>query len=119
VTYDLLKESAGNIVGFKIGDDITAGDVRDMALMMADAIAASGKIRLLIEIEGFRHMEPDALLEKLTFARDHAKDIEKMAVVSDRTWIKSLLKIGGFFTLKEAEHFNRSEMEDAWKWLRQ
>jgi len=34
---------------------------------MSETIAASGKIRLLIEIEGFRHMEPEVLLEKLRF----------------------------------------------------
>jgi hypothetical protein len=117
--YKLLSESTGNLLGFKIGEDITAEDVHEMGKIMADATAASGKIRLLIEIEGFRHMEPEALVEKMKFARDHAQDIEKMAVVSDRTWIKSWLKIGGLFTHKEAEHFNRSEMEDAWKWLRQ
>ena len=116
--YDLLEESAGNILGFKIGEDITFEDLHDMGEIMADAIATSGRIRLLIEIEGFRHMEPEALLEKLKFARDHGKDIEKMAVVSDRVWIKSWLKIGGLFTHKEAEHFNRSETADAWKWLR-
>jgi hypothetical protein len=117
--YNLLKESAGNILGFKIGEDITAEDVHDMDKIMADAIATSGRIRLLIEIEGFRHMDTEALLEKMKFARDHVQHIEKMAVVSDRVWIKSWLKIGGLFTHKEAEHFIRAEMESAWEWLRQ
>jgi hypothetical protein len=37
-------------------------------------------------------MEPEALLEKLKFARDHPGDIERMAVLSDRVWIKSWVK---------------------------
>ena len=119
MTHNLLNESSGNLLGFKIGEAITAQDVHDMGEIMAQAIALSGKIRLLIDIEGFRHMEPEALLEKVKFAKDHAKDIEKLAVVSDRVWIKSWLKIGGLFTHKEAEHFTRSEAESAWEWLRQ
>jgi hypothetical protein len=55
--YNLLSESAGNILGFKIGEDITAEDVHEMGNIMADAIAASGKIRLLIEIDGYREAE--------------------------------------------------------------
>jgi hypothetical protein len=117
--FQQLSGSSGNVLGFKIGESITAEDVHEMGGIMADAVAASGKIRLLIEIEGFRHIEPAALLEKLKFVRDHARNIERMAVVSDRVWIKSWLKVGGLFTHKETEHFNRSEMEAAWEWVRQ
>jgi hypothetical protein len=38
--------------------------VHEMGRIMADAVAASGKIRLLIEIEGFRHMEPSGSARK-------------------------------------------------------
>lgn len=117
--FERLIGGSRNVLRFKISDRITAEDVRDMSRIMADAIAASGKIRLLIEIEGFRYMEPEALREKLEFVRDHAKNIEKMAVVSDRTWIKAWLKVGTFFTHKEGEHFNRAEIQAAWEWVRQ
>ncbi len=117
--FQQLGGGSGNVLGFKIGESITGEDVHEMSTMMADAIAASGKIRLLIEIDGFRHMEPEALLEKLKFTRDHLKDIEKMAVVSDRTWIKAWLKVGGLLTHIEVEHFNRAETESAWNWVRQ
>jgi hypothetical protein len=122
VMFQQLSGSSGSVLAFKIGDNITGEDVHDMGKIMSAAIAASGKIRLLMEIEGFRHMEPDALLEKLKFAMDHARDIERMAVVSDRIWIKSWVKVGGLLTVlthTEVEHFNRSEMEAAWEWVRQ
>jgi hypothetical protein len=117
--FQQLGEGFGNVLGFKISERITGEDVEQLASIMARAIAAHGKIRLFIEIEGFRHMEPDALLEKLRFARDHARDIERMAVLSDRVWIKAWLKVGGLLTTTETEHFERSEMETAWRWLRQ
>ncbi len=115
--YQQLRGSSGKLLGFKIGDGATGEDVRQIGAIMADEIAASGKIRLLVEIEGFRHMEPEALLEKLRFVRDHAKGIERIAVLSDRVWIKSWVKVGGLLTHTEAEHFDRSEIEAAWKWL--
>lgn len=116
--FEKLTGGPGNVLGFKIGEHVTAEDVRDMGGIMSRAIAPSGKIRLLIEIEGFRHMEPGALLEKLRFVRDHAREIERMAVLSDRVWIKSWVKVGGLLTHTKVEHFHRSEMEAAWKWVR-
>ncbi len=116
--FEQLSCSAGNVLGFKIGEDVTAEDVRNIGGIMSETIASFGKVRLLIEIEGFRHMEPEALLEKLRFAKDHGREIERMAVVSNRVWIKSWVKIGGLFTHREVEHFDRSEREAAWKWLR-
>jgi hypothetical protein len=117
--FERLSGGSGKVLGFNISEKITGEDMHRMGAIMADAIAASGKIRLLIEIEGFRHMEPNALLEKLKFAKDHAGNIERMAVLSDRVWIKSWLKVGGLLTHTEVEHFDRSEMEAAWEWVRQ
>ncbi len=115
--YQQLSGSSGKLLGFKISDGVTGEDVRRIGAITAQEIAASGKIRLLVEIEGFRHMEPEALLEKLKFVTDHAKDIERIAVLSDRVWIKSWVKVGGLPTYTEVEHFDRSEIEAAWKWL--
>ncbi len=116
--FKQLSGSSGNVLGFKIGEDITGEDIRDMGRIMSETIAASGMIRPLIEIEGFRHIRPEALLEKLRFVRDHATEIERMAVLSNELWIKAWVKIGGLLAHTEVEHFDRSEMEAAWEWVR-
>ena len=116
--FKQLSGSAGSALGFKIGEDTTGEDIGDISRIMSQTIAASGKIRLLIEIEGFRHMEPEGLLEKVRFAKEHAREIERMAVLSNRVWIKSWVKIGGMLTHTDVEHFDRSEMEAAWQWVR-
>ena len=115
--FEKLGGGSGKTLGFKISDKITDEDVHHMGDIMAEAVAASGRIRLLVEIEGFRHMEPEALLEKLKFARDYAGDIERMAVLSDRVWIKAWVKVGGLLAHTEVEHFDRSELAAAWEWL--
>lgn len=117
--FQQIETDAAHIVAFRIGDNATAEDVAAMEAIMTGAIKASGKMRLLMEIEGFRHMEPHALLAKLKFATAHAGDIEKMAIVSGRTWIKSWVKLGGLITPQEVEHFERGQTDDALEWLRQ
>ena len=116
--FEQLSGSAGNVLEFKIGENVTAEDVRSISRILSETISIFGKVRLLIEIEGFRHMEPEALLEKLRFAAEHAKEIERIAVLGNRVWIKSWVKIGGLFSHREVEYFDRSEMEAARAWLR-
>jgi hypothetical protein len=116
--YQLLKESSGSIIAIIVSDGISGEDLREINHALRGAISRYGKIRLLVEIEGFRHLEPDALLEKLRFARDHAQDIERMAVVSSRVWIKSWVKVGGLAVHADVEYFDRSEIEAAWTWIR-
>jgi len=116
--YTQLSGSSGNILGFKIIDYTTPDDVREISRIMSEAIAEWRKIRLLVEIEGFRHMEREDLLEKLRFAVDHEPEIERMAVLSNRTWIKAWVKVGGLLSNTEMEHFDRNEMEAAWEWIR-
>ena len=118
--FEQLSGSFGKNLGFKITDGVTGEDVHQIDQIMAETIAKFGKIRVLIEIVGFRHMEPEALLEKVKFAREHAADIERLAILSDRVWIKSWVKVGGLLALvthTELEHFQRSEIEAAWAWL--
>jgi hypothetical protein len=115
--FEQLGGGPGKLLGFRINDGVTGEDVREMSGILADAIAQWGKIRVLIDIEGFRHMEIEALIEKLRFAGDHARDIERSAVLSDRVWIKSWVEVGGLPAHAETKHFFRSEIEAAWKWL--
>jgi len=116
--FKQLRESSGNVLGFKIFEDTVDEDVREISRIMSEAVAASGRIRLLVEIEGFRHMELDDLLGKLGFAADHASQIERMAVLSSRVWIKSWVKLGGPVTGPDVEHFDRHKIDAAWEWIR-
>jgi len=116
--FKQLSGSSGNILGFKISEDVTGEDVGAMSRIVSETIAAKGKVQLLIEIEGFRHMEPEALLEKLRFVREHAGEIKRMAVVSNRVWIKSWVRNGGLVAHTEVEHFDSSETDAAWQWIR-
>jgi len=113
-----LSGCSGKLFGFKISEKTVLGeDVKQMGIIMAEKIAAYGKIRLLVEIEGFSQILPQALIKKFKFAWEHDKNIERIAVLSDRIWIKSYVKVGGLRTVAVVEHFNRSDIEAALKWL--
>jgi hypothetical protein len=63
-------------------------------------------------------MELGALAEDLKLA-PYANDIERYAIVSDSTLIEwAQKKIGSSFIGGEVRHFEDSQYEEAWQWLR-
>ena len=50
----------------------------EISRIMSEAIVDGGKIRLLVEIEGFRHMEREDLLEGLRFGVDCQRAIPEI-----------------------------------------
>lgn len=114
-----LAESSGRFIGLRVDEGLTGNEMAQITESLLSAIAECGRISLLVEIHGFRHMDPKALLEKLKFAVAHTRDIERMAIVSNKTWIKSWIQVGSPFTPVEVKHFYQSELEGAWEWLRE
>jgi hypothetical protein len=113
------SKNSGNVVALRIDDRLTREGVNQISKALEKRIAESGRLRLLIELEGFRNMDPDLLLEKLSFAKVYSPDIERMAIVSNRVWIKSWVKLAGLFFhhQSELEYFDRSEIQAAWHWI--
>lgn len=105
------------MVGIQLSGSTTSEQMVRMTEALRRAIMEWGEIRLFVEIEGFRNMDPDALMEKLEFLLPHARDIQRIAVVSRRVWIKAWIQAGGLMIPPEVRYFDTSETEAAWQWL--
>lgn len=49
----------------------------------------------------------------------HWKQYRKIAVVSDRDWIKKAGSLGDYLPGIEVKHFEKSQQDEAWKWIMQ
>jgi SpoIIAA-like len=108
-----------NILAMRVAEETTSQEVAHMTEAVRRAVMDWGKIRLLVVVEGFRHMDPDALLEKLSFLTAYVREIERMALVCRRVWIKAWLQAGGLAVPHQVRVFDASEERDAWQWIRQ
>ncbi len=106
------------VVALQVSEDTSSQEMAQMTEAVRRAIMEWGRIRVLLEVDGFRHMDPEGLLAKLGFLMTHAGEIERMAVVCRRVWIKAWLQAGGLETPSEVRVFDVSETGDAWLWIR-
>ena len=59
-----------------------------------------------------------ALLAHMKFVKDHHRNIEKIAAVSDSSFLAIAPKIASHFVRADVRHFRHSQREEALTWLR-
>ena len=126
-----LCESGYTVLG-EIGVTAQAGSValwgtvpsyfmKQIAQEVDPYIAANGKLHgMLIDAPAFPGWKDfAALVAHLRFVKDHHRRIERIAAVSDSSFLTIAPKIASHFVQAEVRHFAHSQMDEALAWLRQ
>ena len=76
-----------------------------------------GKIRVMIELVDFKGWSAGALWEECKLVHNHLKDVERMAMVGDKTWEKGLALFMKPFAGAKLKYFSVSERQAAINWI--
>ena len=115
--FEILPESTETTIGFKISGEITAADYDTLLPKLDEAIAAHGKINLLVLVEDFDFKGFDAAKIDFQFGTHQYRQVEKAAFVSDKKWMERMVKIMDPFTRRvEEKTFDPDQIEEAWAW---
>ena len=119
--HELLGRTEGNVVGFRVSGTMRRGDYDDMTALLKERIEQCGQVRILFEMDPeFDGWTPGALWEDVTFDVKHNRQMTRAAMVgSGRAWEKAMAKLAKPFAHAEVRYFDRSEREEAWRWLRE
>jgi hypothetical protein len=112
-----LPKSTGKILGFKLSGKLHDEDYKQFVPIVEAAIKTHGKIRMLSQFEDFHGWDAHALWDDTMFSMKHCADVEKVALVGDRTWEKWMAKVCQPFTRAKIEYFDAQNIERAWTWL--
>lgn len=84
---------------------------------LEDSIRREGKIRVLFVMHDFHGWTAGALWEDMKFDLAHFKDIERLAIVGEKTWQKGMAVFSKPFTKAKVRYFDLSEEQEARCWL--
>jgi hypothetical protein len=116
--FEILPESTDTCIGFKISGKVTAEDYDTMLPKVDEAIAAYGKINLLVLMGDFEFEGFDAAKADFRFGTHQYRQVEKAAFVSDKKWMEWTVKIMDPFTRRTKEkNFEPDQLEEAWAWV--
>jgi SpoIIAA-like len=117
IGFELLRDKGILIV--RPSGPLAAGDFRELTATVDPYIAEKGKLAgLLIEAPSFPGWDSFAgLIEHFRFVRDHHRDIERVAAVTDDDFLKIAPRIAAHFAHPEIRVFPGSEKGQALVWL--
>ena len=97
---------------------LSRDDFKSLAAVVDPYILETGSLRaLIIHVETFPGWENLAgMVEHFRFVKEHHKNIEKVALVSDSKLAKVMPKLVDHFVNAEISVFPYSELEAARKW---
>ncbi len=114
-----LADSSGNVVGYKAIGTITAADYHKLEPEVKSLVKKEGSIRMLIDLSEFKWEKMEAWLQDLKFGSEFRHEIQKMAIVGDKSWEKWMTHLAKPFYARDAKFFHSADIDKAWTWLRE
>ena len=116
--YDIIEEIRGNVVAIRITGEISDKENEKLSHLVEQKRIAWGRIRVLIAAVHYPSFNSaEDLYDDLGFLVRFSSDIERMAVVGDRSWKTTWVALFGLFSGIEARYFAKEDFEEAWRWL--
>lgn len=117
-----LPEGKGSVLGFEVTGKVSLEEELEWIAKIEKVIEEQGRISTLVVLEDEAGWGIKAGMEDLRWLMTHIKQIEKIAIVSDRKVWKWLVALDSPFAkiagIKE-KHFQPGKIEEAWKWVRE
>jgi hypothetical protein len=114
-----IPDLPDNVLGFKAKGTVTADDYESVIIPAVEALfAKEGKVRFLYHLgEEFSGIEAAAAWDDMKLGFKHLTGWEKMAVISDVTWIRAALKVFALAIPGHVRVFHNSELDEATRWV--
>jgi SpoIIAA-like len=113
-----LPSDSEKILAFRLSGKLHDEDYKHFVPEVERAVEAQGKIRMLAQFHDFHGWDAHALWDDIKFATKHCFDIERIAMVGDKTWEKWMAVVCKPFTMAKVKYFDAAEVDAAWEWLR-
>lgn len=114
-----IQEMPAGTLGFEAIDEVDDDDFEDtVEPVLRREIAAGRAIRMLYLLgPGLLEYEGEALGDQLKFAARHAESYERVAVVSDRDWLRPALRVLSALVPGQLRAFPLDQLAQAKEWL--
>jgi hypothetical protein len=114
---ETLSRGNDKILGFKLSGKLHDEDYKTFVPAIDAAVAKHGKIRMLAKMHDFHGWDAHALWDDIKFSTTHCTEVEKIALVGEKSWEKWMASVCKPFTMAKIEYFDAGDIDKAWAWL--
>ena len=113
----MLEGLHDKVIGLKLSGRLHDEDYDRFVPHVDQAVEHHGRIRMLVHFEDFHGWSAHALWDDMVFAAAHVQDIERIAMVGEKTWEEWMAKVCKPFTRATIRYFDHAEAEQARAWI--
>jgi len=119
--FEILPQSTETCIGFKVSGKVTSEDYDVLLPQLDRAIAASGKINMLVVMGGFEGWAGlEAAKADFELGTHQYRQVEKAAFIGEKKWQKWAIKMMDPFTRRTEERFfEPDQLDEAWQWVKE
>jgi hypothetical protein len=115
---EILDGTSGKVFAMRVSGKLLHRDYLQFVPLVEKQLEKHGSVRCFIEMTEFHGIEPGALRDDIRFDLQHARQIERCAVVGDRDWDAWMTKLSRpLFSRAEVRFYELAERDQAWKWI--
>jgi hypothetical protein len=114
-----ISDMPPGTIGFEAHGDVDDDDFDDIVSpVLRREIAAGRKVRLLYLLgPQLQDYQGDAVKEEMKFAARHATEYERVAVVSDESWLRPALRMLSILVPGQVRGFPVAQLQSAKDWV--
>ncbi len=112
-----LLEESGDFLEVRAHGLLTHRDYLQLVPRTKRMIRDHGKIRVLFDMSGFQGWSLGEMWDDVKFDLSHLEEVERVALVGDNSWERSLGAFCRPFTGARVRYFYRDQLLEARQWL--
>jgi hypothetical protein len=115
----LMTDLPDNVLGFTAVGEVSDDDYEDLLIPALEAqLEKYDKARVLYHFgPDFEEFDGDALWDDAKVGMKHLTDFEKIAVVTDKKWIRRAIKAFGWLMPGEVKLYANDQLDEAKEWI--
>mgnify|MGYP003662845345 CR=1 FL=1 len=114
---DFAASTETNVVVLRVSGKLTKDDYAIFVPELEQWIVRHGKIRILFDMVDFHGWTVSAAWEDLKLGMKHFSDIERVAMIGDKTWEHGMATFCRPFTRAKVRYFDRADADKAETWI--
>ncbi len=114
---ELSPENDGRLLVVRLSGKLHKSDYARFVPAVEDAVRRHGKIRMLVEMHNFHGWDAGGLWEDVKFDLKHFNDIERLAIVGEKSWEKWMAAFCKPFTTAAIRYFPADREAEAREWI--
>ncbi len=114
---DVSEEDDGKLLVIRMTGKLHKHDYLHFVPIVEKAVQKHGKVRMLVQMHNFHGWDASAWWEDVKFDVKHFKDIERLAIVGERTWEQWMAAFCKPFTTATVQYFSSEKAAEAREWI--